>query len=54
VRAASLAVFLISGLLHELVITLPAGGGYGGLTWYFLIQGLLTQVENLPALFANR
>ncbi|HWB61838.1 MAG TPA: MBOAT family protein, partial [Chthoniobacteraceae bacterium] len=38
-RGATLLTFFISGLIHELVITLPAGGGYGLPTAYFTLQG---------------
>lgn len=44
-RGAVLGVFLISGLLHEMAISFPAGGGWGLPFAYFALQGGLVLIE---------
>jgi alginate O-acetyltransferase complex protein AlgI len=40
-RGAHLAAFVVSGVLHEVAISLPVRAGYGLPTLYFALQGLL-------------
>jgi D-alanyl-lipoteichoic acid acyltransferase DltB (MBOAT superfamily) len=39
-RGAVFAGFAFSGVVHDAVISLPAGGGYGGPTVFFMLQAL--------------
>lgn len=59
-NAGVMAVFIVSGLLHELAITLPVSSGFGLPTLYFTLHGALTLLETklgrrfgrIPALLA--
>ena len=59
-NAGVMAIFVGSGLLHELAITLPVRSGFGLPTVYFTLHGILTLLERkrgrpfgrIPALIA--
>ena len=44
-RWAISAGFFFSGVVHDLVISLPSGGGYGGPSLFFALQGVAIFVE---------
>ncbi|MBC7773077.1 MAG: hypothetical protein H7210_11315 [Pyrinomonadaceae bacterium] len=47
-RGAVAVVFILSGLFHELVLSLPAGGGFGLPTLFFTLQLAGVAFERTP------
>jgi alginate O-acetyltransferase complex protein AlgI len=48
-KAALMLGFVFSGTVHDVVISLPAGGGYGGPTFFFMIQALAILLQKSHA-----
>jgi alginate O-acetyltransferase complex protein AlgI len=44
-KGALIAVFIFSGIVHDLVVSLPAQDGYGGPTIFFVIQAAAVFIE---------
>ena len=44
-RGSRLVLFALSGVLHELALSFPAGGGWGQPLGYFLLQSVLVAAE---------
>nr|WP_239583674.1 membrane bound O-acyl transferase family-domain-containing protein [Herpetosiphon giganteus] len=51
-RWAAAMVFIVSGLLHELLLSYPAAGGWGWPTGYFVVQIAATSLERRRSLRA--
>lgn len=45
-ESSILALFLLSGILHELALSLPPGAGWGGPLLYFSVQGVAMLAEH--------
>lgn len=51
-RMAMFFVFIFSGFLHEIALSLPINNGYGYPMLYFVLQGCVTAFE--PFIFKNK
>ena len=51
---ATLVVFIFSGIVHDVVMSIPVGSGFGGPTIYFIIQGCGLLLERKYSLCSGR